>query len=113
MSEDTLESGRGPAQAIELDRQELAAEQQAIADTLALSGRVNDERRANPADEARWTKLEAIMDALKPESSLRAPVLGARERARVVFWGVHVAQYFVRPQLHHLQVLRVGVEKSP
>jgi len=59
------------AQALMLKRRELGVEQQAVADTLALLARIEEQRRANPDDEARWDKRsQYLQDVLQ----------GSRER---------------------------------
>ncbi len=66
-----MDSASDVARALSLKQQELAVEQQAVADTRALLSRVEEHRKANPADEARWEKrVQYLQDALN----------GSRER---------------------------------
>ena len=71
LREDLLDSTGDTAQSLQFKRQELAVEQQAVADTQALLNRIEEQRRANPQDEDRWTKrVQYLHDALN----------GSRER---------------------------------
>jgi len=46
-------------------REELSIEQSAVTDTLALLARIEDQQRADPANEGRWTKrVEYLRDVL-------------------------------------------------